>query len=86
MSKEYALGKQLEVEGEAYRVVRIVQNSQSLHTSEDKKEYVLEESYLELKSAKGEIEFIALHSEQKPYEGEASKITAPALIPWKRGE
>lgn len=82
---EYKLGLEIQLEKEKYRIVRIIERSHSLHAEGDK-EMVIDESYIELKGQSGEIEFVTLSSDKKPYEGPKSTIAAPTAIPWNKGD
>jgi hypothetical protein len=70
------LGDTLSVENKLCRVVRIIQQSYTLFESEDHTPYILQESYVQLKTIDGKIKFIVLEEFKQDYTGATSPIKA----------
>lgn len=81
MSETITLGEVIKHQGRPFRIVRVVKSISLLET-EGGICSVLDEAYLELKGTNGEIEFLELTSEEKPYNGESCPIRALSPL-WK---
>jgi len=74
VSEQLTLGNTITHKGRQYRVVRVIDHSQTLFEEEDGKTFVEDTSYLELKGEDGDVDFIFLVQAVKPYEGPSSVI------------
>lgn len=83
MSTQVALGAVVTHNGSPWRVVRIIHESLTLFEPEDGDAYIIRESYLELKSGNGGIDFISLFREKIPYQGNPSQIRGLEPILWQ---
>lgn len=83
MSEQLKLGETIVHNGIKARVVRIVTRSLALHVRDDGTEYILAESYAQLKPEDDSVDFQIFSSEVLPYDGPQSHITALEHIPWR---
>ena len=82
----YNLGDEITFEstGVRYRIIRVVSGSETLFEPPAGIPYIRKESYLELRAADGEIEFLLLEEEHLPYEGPNSNIKGYPPITFHR--
>lgn len=81
MSETIQLGETVKYKNMPFRIVRVVKSISLLET-ESGVCSILDETYLELKGHNGEIDFLELTSEEKPYVGPSCPIKALAPL-WK---
>jgi hypothetical protein len=80
----YVLGGNVRRDNEIWRVVRIIEKSQTLFEPEDgTAPYIQTESYVELKAGDGSIDFVILSQEKRAYEGEHSIIKGLEPVDWR---
>jgi len=80
----YVIGSVITHKGSAWRVVRIVGRSETLFEPEDGRTvaYVGVESYVQLKSVEGLIDFVVLTADKMAYDGPNSVIKGVEPIMW----
>jgi hypothetical protein len=81
---EYLLGSEIQYQDKAWRVVRILSNDQTLFEDLSGAAYTILESFIMIKDAEGNLDFIVMNSEKLPYTGPSSTIKALAVIPWRQ--
>lgn len=81
----YAVGSLFPHKGEPWRVVRIITKSITLFEKEDGTQlpYIMVESYIELKSVTGLVDFIMLSQEREEYTGDVCIIKGIEPINWQ---
>lgn len=77
------IGQELQHNNQLGRVVRIIDRSITLFEEETGEQYLLDESYAELKLENGDVDFIILRTEKQTYSGPSSQIKGLAPIPWR---
>jgi hypothetical protein len=79
---QLVLGDTINYKGQAWRVVRMIFDDQTLFT-ESGQSYVIKESYVQIKNEDGDADFLVHKTEKLPYLGPSSHILGLAALPWK---
>lgn len=83
MSQQLELGKVTTYKEREWLVVRVVERSSTLFELPKEGVFVIEESFVQLKDRDGNVEFIILLEERKPFEKQ-SQIPALEVEPWRK--
>jgi len=75
---------EVEHKDEKWRVVRIIDHSMTLFTTNEGQEYVQDETYVEIRNKMGLVDFIVFHEETTAYDGPSSAINA--MMPITKGD
>lgn len=76
------LGQEIQHKDNTFLVVRIV-NSLALFENLDGTCEKVEEAYAELRSQRGDIDFIPIFEKEEPFDAKHSTIKALPLMPWR---
>ena len=79
---EYQIGSTLVQKDKTWRIVRVIIRDTTLF-EDDTGAYLVTESYLQLKSASGEIDHIVLESDKIKYDGAPCEIKGLDPITWR---
>lgn len=82
-TRQLQLGDEIEHKGGMWRVVRIIISDHSLF-EDHAGTYVISESYIQVKSPDGEIDFVTMSTEKLEYTGEPSTIKAIDPLLWRK--
>ena len=76
------LGQEIQHKDDTFLVVRIVE-SLALFENLDGTCTKVEETYAELRSQKGTVEFLGIFEKEEPFDSKRSTIKALPLMPWR---
>jgi hypothetical protein len=79
----FVLGQEIERDDKKFLVVRIIEKSLVLFEEPSGVMYTLEESYVELRGAQGEVEFVVLFENMQPFTNKKSTIKGLDPLTWR---